>query len=292
VSRLRRIFTAPGNPRIWVSLVIYGSALAALLVYRDKIGRVVATGFQNLTGPPAPPLKPPSKADADAAAAARAKALPVPQRHLELLALARGGNAVALQALAVELDSPAAAHPPPALGAAAASALDEGDRPLRRVAARIVLAAEGIPPTKAAAKALAADLGPKAPKPRRLQALGRLGLLGLTGARSATSERALSHCLADADPAVRGAAARALGRIADAASRDRLLRFLQEREPAEVRDSALAGLTDLALADQARRTGVLRRLTAKLADKDATGELAEQIWRTVRRLGALPAPKP
>lgn len=286
MSHWRRVFTAPGNPRIWISLVLYTSALVLLVVYRDRIGKAVSEGFRAVTGPPPPtPAKPPPSNDEAAEAVARAKALPLQQRLERLLALARAGNAAALEALEeIVLARPGRLSPAAEVLRTARRTLEDDDRALRAVAARLLLWAENVRPTKATAQKLASELASKRPAVRRREALRRLGLLGLAGARSKTAEARLARSLRDPLPAIRAAAARAAGRIGDPSYCDVLLRLVSPKQPAEVRDAALAGLTDLGLVGGVVRSEVMRSLAARLADREIAGDVAEGLWRTLRRL--------
>lgn len=285
----RRIFTAPGNPRVWLSLILYLSALVLIIVYRERIGEVVAEGFRQVTALPAAPEKgaaPAPTLDSAVEEARRAALRPPGLREEELFRLARGGNREAVERLApIVSRRPKGVRPSDALIRAAQGALEEGNRALRRLAAGILLWAAKVSPSRAAARSLAAAVRETTPK--RLQALGTLGLLGLVGARSRTAERAVAAALRDRSAAVRAAAARAMGRIADPSFRDPLLDLVHEREPPEVRLAALAGLVDLGLSENAIRSEVLRSLAARLADRGVSSEVAEQIWKTVRTLARL-----
>jgi HEAT repeat protein len=294
MGQLRRIFTAPGNPRIWLSLAIYITALAVILIYRTRIGEVVSNAFRTITEPtPAPAPKPPPKVDQAMVAVKQALALPPAERDRELLALARAGNRPAL----LELQKIVAARPKDAapsepLVRSARAAVSEGTRALRQAAAGILLWAEKLPARRATANKLAAELGGKVSPTRRLQILRRLGLLGLAGVRDGQSEGAVLRALRGPSADVRAAAARALGRMGDPGSRETLLRLVSDKEPAVVREAALAGLIDLGLAQETTRSEVLRNLAARLAVRDLSAELAEHVWRSLRQLAGTRASSP
>jgi hypothetical protein len=293
VGHLRRIFTAPGNPRVWVSLVLYVTALVLIIVYRDRIGLAISAGFQAVTGPP--PAETPKagpKGDPALEATKRAQALPAGPREEELLALARAGNPHATQRLAkIVEERPRAVVLSDRLLAAATAAIEEGNRALRQVAAGILLWKEGATMTKNATWRVAAGFDPAKPRQKRLEALRLVGLLGLAGVQGAKTKQALRKALGDRDPEIRAAAARAAGRGGDPAFVDALFGLVGAAEPREVRRAALAGLVDLALASKDVRSEVLRRSAGRLAERDATGELAEETWRTMRYLASPPGPE-
>lgn len=291
MGHFRRIFTAPGNLRIWFSLVIYISALVALLVYRERIGQTVSRAFQEVTEvPPAKPPKAPRQ-DREATAARKAAALAPGERETRLLALARAGNRTALAALEKLVEKrPAATRISDNLRLAATAALDEPPRALRAVAAGLLLWAEHVPPKPKAANGAVKQLGGKRPAGVRLGALRRLGLLGLRGVRTRPGERAVLRALSERSARARAAAARAAGRLGIAAGLGPLFKLVSAKEQAPVRQAALAGLVDLGLAGVRLRSEVMRQLAARLADQGLPSKVAEEIWRTLRRLAGSSTP--
>lgn len=288
MSFWRRIFTAPGNPRVWLSLMLYGTALVAILVYRDRIGHKAAEAFRELTtAPPMPAQPPPTPAETATAKVARAAKLAPGERERTLFLEARSGSEVAAKALHTLLTRDEPVVVPAPLVAMARASLDEGPRSTRALAAGLLLAAENVRREVAGTRAQVAALKDKSKRDRRLVAITRVGLLGLLDVRSKTAERQLLYLLgASTQKEVRAESARALGRIGDPAFQPVLMKLVTDRSPALLREAALAGLVDLGLAGSKRRSRVLRGLAAVLADKNVTGERAEEAWRSLRRLAA------
>ena len=288
MSTLRRLFTAPGNARIWLSLTFYVSALAAILIYADRIGRKAADAFQQLTTAPDAGVSV-EEVVAPLAQADRAASLPPGEREARLLALSREGNEEATRALERIVRLPKQAVVSAALAQEARSDLDSGTRAERTIAAGLLLAFEGVAIEPSGLKRLSAVLrarrGPTGKT--RLAALERMGWLGLWGLRSGRAEQAALRLLTQAkDQDARAEAARALGRIGDPAFFAPLLRRIHDREPPRARAAAVSALLDLGLANTLTRSRVLRALAASIADRDVTGTHAEHVWRTLRALAA------
>jgi hypothetical protein len=295
MSVLRRIFTAPGNPRVWISLAVYITALVAIVVYRDRIGQKAADVFQQLTETPV---------DAGISPEAGVRASPVAEalrrspgeRERALLRLSRAGAAEALEALERVLRAQPAA--PAELLPEARAALVEGSRRLRAAAAGLLLVAERVRPDALSARAELRATRSK-DREKRLRAVRRLGWLGLVGARSRTAEREVLRLARQSrDEGVRVEALRALGRIADPALETMFLRRIADKRSKRIHEAAVAALIDVGLAGEGRRSRILRALAARLADRKLAPAHAEDVWRALRwlaangdRLTPIPAPR-
>lgn len=287
MSTLRRLFSAPGNARVWLSLAFYISALAAVLIYADRIGRKAADAFQQLTAPPDAGPGPEPVTPAEQARVAAME--PAGQREARLLALSRQGNQEATRTLERLVRQAKAPTISPALAIEARGAIEQGTRAERTVAAGLLLAHAGIAIEPASLKGLATALrgGRGRTGKKRLEALERLGWLGFWGLRSGGAEREALRLLRRAkDLDTRAAAARALGRIGDAAFMTPLLRRVHDREAAKVRAGAVFAIVDLGLTGGLVRSRILRALAAAIADRDVSGEHAENVWLALRTLAA------
>src|SRR5262249_45191308 len=144
--------------------------------------------------------------------------------------------------------------------------------------------AEKVPATMAGGRTAVADA---ARKTRRVDALRRLGGLGLRSVRAPRTLGAIQQALRSSNASARATAARALGQVGGPAARGPLPRRGVDKEPEGVREAGLAGLTDLGLVAEPIRSQILRNLAARLAAKDLSSAVAEQVWRALRGLAAL-----